>query len=173
MFPTKSLCFARSPKRSVTTPPSNTATRVSSRATVIAISTPIPTPSIQQNRRTDMQDERGESPGSTLHSTSCRPNGSHHKYNLLHRSRFIRDRAITLSLKETQSTAFDIQEQAERRHRHNRRTPAVTHEREGNSHDREHARRHADVDHNTKTQHADDADSQQRPELILRARHNF
>src|SRR4029077_12827394 len=99
MFPTKSLCFARSPKRSVTTPPSNTATRVSSRATVIAISTPIPTPSIQQNYRTDMQDERGESPGSNLHSTSCRPDGSHHKYYLLPRSRFIRDRGITLLAK--------------------------------------------------------------------------
>src|SRR6478672_338665 len=78
MFPTKSLCFARSPKRSVTTPPSNTATRVSSRATVIAISIPIPTPSIQQNRRTDVQDERGESPGSGLHPTARRLDGLHH-----------------------------------------------------------------------------------------------
>src|SRR5262245_56684492 len=96
MFPTKSLCFARSPKRSVTTPPSNTATRVSSRATVIAISTPILTPSILQTRRTDMQDERGKSPDSHLHSTSCRPDGSYYKYTLLPQSRFIRDRGITL-----------------------------------------------------------------------------
>src|SRR6185295_8305270 len=80
---------------------------------------------------------------------------------------------LPYSLKETQSTAFDIQEQSQRRHRHNRRTPAVTHEREGNSHDGEHARRHTDIDHNAKTQHAEDADRQERSELILRARHNF
>src|SRR4029079_3678830 len=105
MFPTKSLCFARSPKRSVTTPPSNTATRVSSRATVIAISIPILTPSIEQNRRTEVQDERGDPQVSasirqlieqtvrTLHTTTClipihsRPYDSPTRYKKLNRRR--------------------------------------------------------------------------------------
>src|SRR4051812_23796760 len=129
MFPTKSLCFARSPKRSVTTPPSNTATRVSSRATVIAISIPIPTPSIRQHRRTDVQDERGEFPGSGLHSTARRPDVFQKKKTRVHRPRFIRAGAMPLPQKKTKPPTFEIKEQAERRHGHPRRPPAVTHER--------------------------------------------
>ncbi|HEY6261418.1 MAG TPA: hypothetical protein VIW47_07490, partial [Nitrospiraceae bacterium] len=61
-----------------------------------------------------MQDERGESPGSGLHSTARRPDGLSHTITL-HASIPLSTRPRDhLPLKETQSTAFDVQEQAER-----------------------------------------------------------
>src|SRR6476646_8250905 len=168
MFPTKSLCLARSPKRSVTTPLSNTATRVSSRATVIAISTPILTPSVQQNLRTDVRVERGRTQvPMSLKSSSIRRSAQ--STQLLAAPQW----AAAHSIKQTQSPPFYVQQQSKGGHGHDGGAAAVTHQRKRDADDREHAGGHADVHDDTKTQHRNDADRQESAQLVLRARRNF
>src|SRR5689334_20691220 len=165
MFPTKSLCLARSPNKSVTTPLSSTATRVSSRATVIAISTPIQTPSVQRIHSERREGGTRAIPGSDITPILVDPTTRTKLGGAL-------CAAIPL-IKQTQPPPFHVQQKAKRGHGHDGRAPTIAHKRKRDADDREHARRHAYVDDHAKAHHRDDADRQQCAQLVLRARRNL